>query len=82
MDLSSFTFPIDIIKIDGSYIRNILDNDHSKSFVEALIKLAADLGIKTVAEFVENGEIARFLIDIKIGGMQGNFFLPASDNRI
>lgn len=74
--------PIDIIKIDGSYIRDILKNDHSKFFVEALIKLAGELGIKTVAEFVENGEIAKFLIDIKIGGMQGNFFLPASDDRI
>jgi EAL domain-containing protein (putative c-di-GMP-specific phosphodiesterase class I) len=74
--------PIDIIKIDGSYIRDILSNDHSKFFVEALIRLAEDLGIKTVAEFVENGAIARFLIDIKIGGMQGNFFLPASDSRI
>ena len=74
--------PIDIIKIDGSYIRDILSNNHSRFFVEALIHLADDLGIKTVAEFVENGEIARFLIDIKIGGMQGNFFLPASENRI
>ena len=74
--------PIDIIKIDGSYIRDILKNDHSRFFVEALIKLAADLEIKTVAEFVENGSIAKFLIDIKIGGMQGNFFLPASDDRI
>ena len=74
--------PIDIIKIDGSYIRDILDNDHNRFFVEALISLASDLGIKTVAEFVENGEIARFLIDIKIDGMQGNFFLPASENRI
>ncbi len=76
------SLPIDIIKIDGSYIRNILRNDHSRFFVETLIKLAADLGIKTVAEFVENGEIAKFLIDIKIGGMQGNFFLPASEERI
>jgi len=74
--------PIDIIKIDGSYIRDILSNNHSRFFVEALINLAEDLGIKTVAEFVENGEIARFLIDIKIGGMQGNFFLPASENRL
>lgn len=74
--------PIDIIKIDGSYIRNILSNNHSRFFVEALINLAEDLGIKTVAEFVENGEIAKFLIDIKIGGMQGNFFLPASESRL
>jgi EAL domain-containing protein (putative c-di-GMP-specific phosphodiesterase class I) len=74
--------PIDIIKIDGSYIRDILDNNHSKFFVEALIKLAEDLGVKTVAEFVENGAIAKFLIDIKIDGMQGDFFLPASESRI
>ena len=46
--------PIDIIKIDGSYIRDILSNNHSRFFVEALIGLAEDLGIKTVAEFVEN----------------------------
>ncbi|NRB10424.1 MAG: EAL domain-containing protein [Rickettsiaceae bacterium] len=74
--------PVDIIKIDGSFIRDILTNDHSKSFVEALITLAEDLGVKTVAEFVENGEIAKFLIDINIGGMQGDFFLPASDSRL
>lgn len=74
--------PIDIIKIDGSYIRDILSNNHSKFFVEALIGLAKDLGIKTVAEFVENGEIARFLVDIKIDSMQGDFFLPASENRV
>lgn len=74
--------PIDIIKIDGSYIRDILINNHSRFFVEALINLAKELGIKTVAEFVENGEIAKFLIDIKIGSMQGNFFLPASENRL
>jgi c-di-GMP phosphodiesterase len=74
--------PIDIIKIDGSYVRDILNNNHSKFFVEALINLAEDLGIKTVAEFVENGEIAKYLIDLKIGGMQGNFFLPACENRL
>jgi len=74
--------PIDIIKIDGSYVRNILSNEHSKYFVETLIRISERLGIKTVAEFVENGQIAKFLIDIKIDGMQGNFFSPALNNRI
>lgn len=76
------SLPIDIIKIDGSYISDILDNNHSRFFVESLIRLADDLKIKTVAEFVENGEIAEFLREVKIGGMQGNFFLPASESRI
>lgn len=73
--------PIDIIKIDGSYVRNIVSNHHSKYFVETLVKISEELGIKTVAEFVENGEIAKFLIDIKVDGMQGNFFSPAASHR-
>jgi EAL domain-containing protein (putative c-di-GMP-specific phosphodiesterase class I) len=73
--------PIDIIKIDGSYVRNIVSNHHSKYFIETLVKISEELGIKTVAEFVENGEIAKFLIDIKVDGMQGNFFSPASCQR-
>ena len=73
--------PIDIIKIDGSYIKDITSNSHSRYFVEALIKISEELGIKTVAEFVENGEIAKFLVDLKIDGMQGNFFSPADTHR-
>jgi EAL domain-containing protein (putative c-di-GMP-specific phosphodiesterase class I) len=72
--------PIDIIKIDGCYIRDILTNEYSKIFVEALIKLASSLKIKTIAEFVENGKIAKFLTEIKIDGMQGNFFSAAVEN--
>ncbi len=72
--------PIDIIKIDGSYIKNILQNRSSRYFVEALIKISEEKGIKTVAEFVENGDIAKYLID-KVDGMQGNFFSPAVNNR-
>jgi EAL domain-containing protein (putative c-di-GMP-specific phosphodiesterase class I) len=77
-----YNLPIDIIKIDGSFVRDILSNDVSQYFVKTLIKISERLGIKTVAEFVENGQIAKFLIDIKIDSMQGNFFAPASDNRI
>lgn len=74
--------PIDIIKIDGSYIRDILANDNNKFFVKALINLANNLGIKTVAEFVENGEIAEYLTEIEIDCMQGNYFLPASYEKV
>lgn len=66
--------PIDIIKIDGSYIRDILENQHHRFFVEALINLSRDLKIKTVAEFVENQQIADCLTKMHIDNMQGNFF--------
>ncbi len=74
-------FPIDVIKIDGSYIRNITTNNKNRILVESLIKTAEELGCTTVAEFVENGEIAKTLIDLKVDYMQGNFFSPAMNYR-
>lgn len=70
--------PIDIIKIDGSYIKNINNNHFNQYLVESLVRLSEALGIKTVAEFVENKEVAKYLIDIKVDCLQGNFFSPAS----
>lgn len=74
--------PLDIIKIDGSFIKSIILNDSSKFLVKALIELAMKLGAKTVAEFVENAEIAKFLLDVEIDYMQGNFFSPAMNQRL
>ncbi|MGX6960851.1 MAG: EAL domain-containing protein [Rickettsia endosymbiont of Pentastiridius leporinus] len=76
------SLPIDIIKIDGKYVRSITSDVQSRYFVERLIKISEDLNIDTVAEFVENGEIAKCLIDLKVGGLQGNFYSEAKFDRI
>ncbi|HJD67952.1 MAG TPA: EAL domain-containing protein [Rickettsia endosymbiont of Bembidion lapponicum] len=76
------SLPIDIIKIDGKYVRSITSDVQSRYFVERLIKISEDLNIETVAEFVENGEIAKFLIDLKVGGLQGNYYSEAKFDRI
>ncbi|MCC8371791.1 MAG: EAL domain-containing protein [Rickettsia endosymbiont of Pseudomimeciton antennatum] len=73
---------IDIVKIDGSYVRNVTSNLQSQDFIKRLIKISENLGIQTVAEFVENGKIAKFLINLKIDAMQGDFFSPASVNKL
>lgn len=75
------SLPIDIIKIDGKYVRSITSDVQSRYFVERLIKISEDLNIETVAEFVENGEIAKFLIDLKVGGLQGNYYSEAKFDR-
>ncbi|MBP7189692.1 MAG: EAL domain-containing protein [Rickettsiaceae bacterium] len=75
-------FPVDVIKIDGWFIRNVINNSNTRYLVKALVDMAKHLGIKTVAEFVENGEIAKFLLDIEIDYMQGNFFSPAVNHRL
>ncbi len=75
------SLPIDIIKIDGKYVLSITSDVQSRYFVERLIKISEDLNIETVAEFVENGEIAKFLIDLKVGGLQGNYYSEAKFDR-
>ena len=72
---------IDIIKIDGSFIKDIAYNALSQHLVIALVDIAKQLGAKTVAEFVEDGVIAKFLLEAKIDYMQGNFFSPAINHR-
>jgi len=45
------------VKIDGSFVRDILSDRNSQATVRAVVELAKRLGIPTVAEFVENDEI-------------------------
>ena len=80
MQLSSLKF--DIVKIDGSYIKNILYSDNNQAFVQSVIHFAQHMNIKTVAECVENSDTASFLRNYQIDYMQGNFFLPASKRTI
>jgi EAL domain-containing protein (putative c-di-GMP-specific phosphodiesterase class I) len=53
-------FPIDILKIDRSFVINMLTNKASFEIVKATINLSKELNIKTVAEGVETKE--QFLI--------------------
>lgn len=72
---------IDYLKIDGVFIRNIADSYDSKLFVGLLVKFARAYGIKTVAEYVETGEIAKVLIELGIDYMQGYYFSQALNYR-
>ncbi len=66
--------PIDIVKIDGSFVKNMLDNSANYAFVQTLIELGQKLGFKTIAEFVETKEVAKALTDLKVDYMQGYYF--------
>jgi EAL domain-containing protein (putative c-di-GMP-specific phosphodiesterase class I) len=73
--------PVDLIKIDGSFIRDIVKNAESQLFVKTLITMSRGFGLRSIAEFVENGEIAKMLIEYKVDYMQGNYFCPAVNYR-
>jgi len=66
-------FPIDYVKIDGEFIINMIHDERDRLFVHHVNALAQELGIKTIAEFVENEEIYREVQTIGINYAQGYF---------
>jgi PAS domain S-box-containing protein len=69
----------DILKIDGSLIKNILDNILSKNIVETVVLFAEKQKIKTVAEFVENEMIFNAVKELGIDYSQGYAFGKPED---
>lgn len=75
------TFPLDIIKIDGSYVKEIFVNKYANLFVHMVVEMASKFNLKTVAEYVESGDIAKALIDMGVDCLQGNYLSPALNNK-
>ena len=71
------TLDLDMVKIDGSYVRGVLDSPDNQLFVRSLTRLARHYGMSVVAEMVENDEAAALLRDMGVDCLQGNFFGPA-----
>ncbi len=74
--------PVDIIKIDGSYVRRILTSNEKKVDVEGMINSAKARGLTVVAEYVESEEIAEGLRRIGADYAQGYHYskpIPLED---
>lgn len=73
--LSSFSYlkniPVDLLKIDGIFIRDITSDPINKAFVESIHNIGKMMGIKTTAEYVENEEILKCVKSIGIDYAQG-----------
>ena len=66
--------PIDVLKIDRSFILDVCNNPKEKCMVESIIRLSHQLGIQVVAEGVEEEEQAEYLKAIFCDFVQGYFF--------
>ncbi len=66
-------FQPDILKIDGSLIKNIVDDKYSRHVVESIILFAKKQNILTIAEFVSNEEILTVIKELGIDYSQGYF---------
>jgi PAS domain S-box-containing protein len=64
-------FQVEYLKIDGSVILNMLRDPVQLAKVIAIDKVAKQIGVKTIAEFVENGEIVAKLKEVGVDFAQG-----------
>lgn len=65
---------VDMLKIDGAFIRDLVDNADNRFFVKTLLDFTSGYGLPAVAEFVETGEIAKMLMELGVEYMQGYYF--------
>ncbi len=69
-------FPLNVLKIDRSFIHDLLEDSNSKALVEAIIVMAKSLKLQVVAEGVEEEEQLDYLRQQDVGVAQGYFFSP------
>ena len=74
--LSSFAYlktpPVNFVKIDSQFIKDIIDDPIDKAMVRPINEIAHVMGIRTIAEFVEHKEILAILREIGVDMAQGS----------
>jgi len=65
--------PMEYVKIDGSFVRNLLERPDDQALVRAMAQIARAFGKKTVAEHVESGEVLELLAQFDIDYAQGYY---------
>jgi EAL domain-containing protein (putative c-di-GMP-specific phosphodiesterase class I) len=67
-------FPLDVLKIDRAFVRDVTTDSDDATIIVAMINLAHSLGLKVVAEGVETKAQLLFLIENGCDEMQGYYF--------
>ncbi len=65
---------IDYVKIEGSFVRQIVEDDRDRIIVEQINSMAHKFGLKTIAEFVEDEATAKMLVEIGVDFAQGYYY--------
>jgi diguanylate cyclase (GGDEF)-like protein len=72
---------VDIVKIDGAFVPNIVKSNDDRAFVRTLVDLSRRLGLKSVAEWVQDEETAALLADWGCDYLQGALIGLATSER-
>ena len=67
-------FPLDYLKIDGSFVRNLMTNPIDEESILSTVRVAKRLKLRTIAEHVHNAAIYERLTDLGVSYLQGDFF--------
>ena len=62
---------VDMVKIDGSFVKNLIEEPTNRVFIKTLVEIAQTFGLDTVAEWVGDEETARICIECGITHLQG-----------
>ncbi|PIX04702.1 MAG: signal transduction protein, partial [Gallionellales bacterium CG_4_8_14_3_um_filter_54_18] len=75
---SSFIYlkylPVDFVKIEGSFVQQIVNDPKDRIMVEHINSMAHQFGLITVAEFVEDEATAKMLVEMGVDYAQGYYF--------
>ena len=73
--LSSFSYlkqlPVDYLKIDGAFVRDIANNPFDRAIVASMVQVARSIGVRTVAEFVEDAVVLATVRELGVDFGQG-----------
>lgn len=66
--------PLDVIKVDQSFVRDLVEDDYSKSFIKMVAELAGAIGVSICVEGIEKKEQYKVLEGMKVRLIQGFYF--------
>ena len=65
------SLPVDYLKIDGGFVKDLMDDPLDRAMTETINRIGHIVGVKTVAEFAENGSIVSELKEMGVDFAQG-----------
>ena len=74
--------PLDVIKVDQSFVRELVEDDYSKSFIKMVAELAGAIGVSICVEGIESREQYKVLEGMNVRLVQGFYFdrpMPKSE---
>jgi EAL domain-containing protein (putative c-di-GMP-specific phosphodiesterase class I) len=69
--LTTSELPVTCLKIDGSFVRDVVGDDRSQAMLSAIVQLARAMGLQTVAECVESEQILDIIRGLGVEYGQG-----------